>query len=456
VSDYIFTIAANNVTLGGDGTGFTINGTTTTTRGVAIRVTSGVTIQDNTFTNNRRGICMESGSVTNLTVRNNTITAPAHSGALWTKSDVGIWFYTGDAGTALLIGALITENTITNYTEAISIIAINNTVISNNTISGGYLSGISIDKRAGTATNNVTISGNTVTNITGDANAAGIAVDKHGGSVDTTNVTNITITENTVTGCKKNIALKRFSDDDTIGAADMSTIAVLHNNIASGVSYGLYNGHTAVLNATYNWWGNASGPGGVGPGTGDNVSTHVTYSPWRDAPYPDGNTTAFTNITLKKDWNFISVPRKLENATFGYLLSGQNISQSYGYDPSTGWIILNGSSPVEVLAGYWISANEAGTINLTFVSTGQEVPPSKNLTGKKWNAIGFSDTTALAANATLKSVEGSWSTAMGWNAADQCYDNSIIYSVNDSTTMTPGKGYWLWMTADDTLAALSA
>ena len=34
------------------------------------------------------------------------------------------------------------------------------------------------------------------------------------------------------------------------------------------------------LDATYNWWGDESGPSGVGPGTGNAVSANVDYSPW--------------------------------------------------------------------------------------------------------------------------------------------------------------------------------
>ncbi|WP_144180803.1 hypothetical protein, partial [Pseudomonas sp. Kh14] len=34
------------------------------------------------------------------------------------------------------------------------------------------------------------------------------------------------------------------------------------------------------LDATYNWWGDESGPSGVGSGTGDAVSANVNYSPW--------------------------------------------------------------------------------------------------------------------------------------------------------------------------------
>jgi len=37
---------------------------------------------------------------------------------------------------------------------------------------------------------------------------------------------------------------------------------------------------TNILDATNNWWGSPSGPGVVGPGTGDNVSNYVNFSPW--------------------------------------------------------------------------------------------------------------------------------------------------------------------------------
>lgn len=55
-------------------------------------------------------------------------------------------------------------------------------------------------------------------------------------------------------------------------------------NIYNNTQYGIYrtiSGDLAgMLDARYNWWGNASGPSGVGPGTGDAVSAHVNFSPW--------------------------------------------------------------------------------------------------------------------------------------------------------------------------------
>jgi len=58
--------------------------------------------------------------------------------------------------------------------------------------------------------------------------------------------------------------------------------AVLNNNDISGNTvYGVSNDDSSVtVDAGSNWWGDASGPGGAGPGTGDPVSNNVLYDPW--------------------------------------------------------------------------------------------------------------------------------------------------------------------------------
>ncbi len=43
---------------------------------------------------------------------------------------------------------------------------------------------------------------------------------------------------------------------------------------------GLNNTRSVTVTATYNWWGAADGPGGAGPGSGDEVSDRVIYDPW--------------------------------------------------------------------------------------------------------------------------------------------------------------------------------
>ncbi len=56
------------------------------------------------------------------------------------------------------------------------------------------------------------------------------------------------------------------------------------NNVAGNSMFGLRNEYTVTIDARGNWWGDASGPGGAGPGTGDKVSAFVNYAAWLTAP----------------------------------------------------------------------------------------------------------------------------------------------------------------------------
>ena len=56
------------------------------------------------------------------------------------------------------------------------------------------------------------------------------------------------------------------------------------NNIFGNSDYGIDNDSGEMVDATYNWWGHKSGPGGVGPGSGDEVSGDVDYDPWQSSP----------------------------------------------------------------------------------------------------------------------------------------------------------------------------
>jgi hypothetical protein len=70
-------------------------------------------------------------------------------------------------------------------------------------------------------------------------------------------------------------------------AAAVTDVHVNFNNIVGNIM-GVDNTSPTTLNATYNWWGDVSGPSGVGLGTGDAVSANVNYDPWLNAPYPEG------------------------------------------------------------------------------------------------------------------------------------------------------------------------
>ncbi len=53
-----------------------------------------------------------------------------------------------------------------------------------------------------------------------------------------------------------------------------------NNNITGNSTIGMQNDGPATPNAQANWWGAANGPGPVGPGSGDKVSTNVDFSNW--------------------------------------------------------------------------------------------------------------------------------------------------------------------------------
>jgi uncharacterized repeat protein (TIGR01451 family)/CSLREA domain-containing protein len=63
-------------------------------------------------------------------------------------------------------------------------------------------------------------------------------------------------------------------------------------NYAAGVS---------PLTATGNWWGAANGPGGVGPGSGDLVSSNVNFSGFLTSPPANCPTHPFVDLTLSKN-----------------------------------------------------------------------------------------------------------------------------------------------------------
>ncbi len=65
-----------------------------------------------------------------------------------------------------------------------------------------------------------------------------------------------------------------------VGDADTSEVTAHNNNISGNTEYGIKSIATEEVDATNNWWGDASGPSGEGPGTGDAVSTNVLYEPW--------------------------------------------------------------------------------------------------------------------------------------------------------------------------------
>lgn len=143
--------------------------------------------------------------------------------------------------------------------------------------------------------------------------------------------TNITINAGTVgPNIIRDNARGVVMSDGTVGVINENKI--YDNNVTTWeVSnsinpLGVMNLGATELNTTNNWWGDATGPGDVGPGTGDKVSVNVNFDSW----YTDaGMTTTNTDLATAKT----NAHDTLTTAFAGYVVANYT---------GANWIILTG------------------------------------------------------------------------------------------------------------------
>ncbi|MFO7918474.1 MAG: NosD domain-containing protein [Anaerolineae bacterium] len=114
------------------------------------------------------------------------------------------------------------------------------------------------------------------------------------------------ITGNDIWDNAQGIAVDTISG--TVGSANFNSIFdnTVSDYTAEGITpQGVVNSDSSaeptVLDATHNWWGDASGPSDEGPGTGDAVSTNVDYDPWLGAGVEDAESESITGTTTITD-----------------------------------------------------------------------------------------------------------------------------------------------------------
>ncbi len=154
-------------------------------------------------------------------------------------------------------------------------------IITGNFIDGAREGGISF-----VASDNATISGNTVTNVAGEGYSIGALSLKDGCS--NVDVFGNTIYNNSGTWNGYNGTGNGIGIDGT-----PSNINIYHNNIYDNTGYGCYNYSTVEVSALSNWWGDPLGPSGVygaAGSLGDAVSDYVDWSNPLSAPIPEPGT----------------------------------------------------------------------------------------------------------------------------------------------------------------------
>ena len=452
VNDIVIVTAAD-VTIDG----FTIQGLSATSgarNGIDVRA-SGCTIQNNIFVDIYYDNILVSGDMTSGTITNNTLTGmgtAAGRGAIWVES------YAYD-----ISGITISNNIVSAYRGGMETIFVGQTqtgTVSDITVTGNVVTdcdyGLALDND-GSATTMDTIN---VTDNTFSQCGVGIAIWPE----VTNEPTNVTITGNDITG-NTAYGIRILSWD--------ATNAINYNNI-TGNTVGLLNGDSVSVDATNNWWGNASGPvpatlPAVGYNSyGDPVddAANVDYEPWLLAVVVSGTTptTYDKTLALKDDWTLVSTDKEVTTDTAWVgttVLSGTDTILAYKYTPGTGYPQVTLATQLTSVDAYYIKTDGGGGVGIDY-STSSPGVVTKTLSAG-WNVISCAAETNAAILLTqlryaqIGEQEGAGVTNLIGQATYGQYTATSLSeplataddwtAMGSPVTLSAFDGYWVYMNA---------
>lgn len=180
----------------------------------------------------------------------------------------------------------VTGNTVSNaHYEGIQ--AFGSATIADNDVSGCY-NGVQL-RGNGTS---FTVTGNNIH----DNQYHGIEVPNYTGEVvDSVSVMNNILSGHAYTGIKLG------------GNTDGANYFINYNNITGNGIYGVESSTTVDVDATYNWWGDAGGPG---VGGANAASAHVDYDPWLTHPIPEPASVVLVGLGLAAGMLFLRRSRR--------------------------------------------------------------------------------------------------------------------------------------------------
>ncbi len=185
---------------------------------------------------------------------------------------------------------------------------------------------------------------------------------------------------------------------------------VHHNNIHDNSQYGLdaFNVSGKTVDATNNWWGNASGPvyasAAYDIAYGDDVSDYVTYEPWllEQVDIKDPAPTIYDKtLALKDGWTLVSVDKAVAEAEAIWVgtnplvgLPDETMAYKYTYqivnDVLTGGFVPATPDDLEPLTAIYVLTKGGGGVGFNYAADGGPAFYSKELEAG-WNLISIPD-----------------------------------------------------------------
>jgi parallel beta-helix repeat protein len=259
---------------------------------------------------------------------------------------------------------------------------------------------------------------------------------------------------------------------------DPSSVEIHNNDISGNTEYGVNNnygelrspllGAAAIpgpewVNATYNWWGNTSGPHNLSdPGstsTGDNVTMYVYYEPWLTKPMYSSTYT----YHLVAGWNLVSIPLDVADSSIeGFFPEsvGSSIVDIWGWNESTQNWVFYCHDPDSIYYDYYPALTELETGRAYWVDIPVEAsfevqgavpdgaPQSPVPLVSSWNFIGPTGLSPQTPAGLYQSAVDVW----GWDESAQNWifycpdpDNMYYDYYPGLTQVQPGHGYWVDM-----------
>jgi hypothetical protein len=269
-------------------------------------------------------IAVPSVDISGLSIRNNTFThlndGAAGYEAIYLNLDTG--YSTATISNNTFSGKLVRAIT----TERSNVAINNNTIITDLTpgLPGGY-QGINIGGSNSGNMTNISVVGNT---IKGSGTGSGFSYGIKIGYADTSALTAISITGNTI----------QMNDVGIRVRYSAAGIRIKWNNFADNTNFAVNNENTTqALDASYNWWGNETGPNHAAnpyPGSlGDKVSDNAVFEPWLIKPYPPLAPIAVVYVNPQ----FITLDAPALGTMFTVNVTIANVSMMYGFQFTLKW-----------------------------------------------------------------------------------------------------------------------